>query len=82
MLSRNKGKLGFRNFTVLFQKYNPIIYGGLIVSEAETSACAGITATIIQSGSVGTLWSTTRGINCIQLKLCFTKLQSVILLIF
>jgi hypothetical protein len=47
ILSYNKGKLGFRNFMALFQKYNPIIYGGLTVNEAKTSAYVGITATII-----------------------------------
>jgi hypothetical protein len=52
ILSYNKGKLGFRNFIVLFQKYNPITYCGLAVNDAKTSAYIGITATLYKIGVV------------------------------
>lgn len=48
ILSYNKGKLGFRNFRVLFQKYNPITHGVLAVNEAKTSAYVAITATLYE----------------------------------
>jgi hypothetical protein len=51
MFPCNKGKLGFRNITVLFPKYNPITSGGLRANKTKRSPVYGYQRLMFRSAS-------------------------------